>query len=190
MGITTPSTDAFEKLIEAIPVITHEVMVETIAYLGEQCVAKIRDRSGEESWFDQTGNLRSSIGYLIIDNGTTIVDFGFSPSFGRPSRKEQVEFTTKDGKEVSFTVTKPGGGQEGAQKGKVYAQSLVSLYSRGLVLLIVAGMDYAEFVEAMDNKDVLSSTELWAKAELPRLLERAKQKIERRIKKYQEQLGL
>lgn len=190
MGIESSSVKDFDKLIEAIPEITREVMIETLAYLGEQCVTRIRDRSAEASWYDQTGNLRSSIGYLIIDNGMTIVDFGFSPSFGKPARKEKVEFTTNDGKEVSFMASKPGGGQEGAQKGKVYAQSLVSLYSRGLTLLIVAGMDYADAVEARDNKDVLASTELWAKQEAPRLMERAKEKIERRIQKYQKQLGL
>lgn len=190
MGIESRFAKDFDKLIEAIPAITREVIIETLAYLGEQCVTRIRDRSAEASWYDQTGNLRSSIGYLIIDNGMTIVDFGFSPSFGKPDRKEKVEFTTKDGKEVSFTASKPGGGQEGAQKGKVYAQSLVSLYSRGLTLLIVAGMSYAELVEAMKGKDVLASTEIWAKREAPRLMERAKEKIERRIQKYQKQMGL
>lgn len=190
MGIESHSVSAFEKLMEAVPVITREVMIETLAYLGEQCVTRIRDRSGEESWFDQTGNLRSSIGYLIIDNGATIVDFGFNPDFGKPARKEKVEFVTKDGKEVSFMASKPGGGPEGAQKGKVYAQSLVALYSKGLTLLIVAGMDYADAVEARDGKDVLASTELWAKQEAPRLMERAKEKIERRIAQLQKQLGL
>lgn len=190
MGIKCDNLDAFNELMEAIPKITRDVIIETLAYLGEQCVIRIRDRSGEVSWFDQTGNLRSSIGYLILEDGATIVDFGFSPSFGKPARKAKVEFTTKDGKEVSFMASKPGGGPEGATKGKVYAKSLVSLYSKGYVLLMVAGMEYAELVEAMENKDVLVSTELWAKQEAPRLMERAKEKTEKRINKYKQQLGL
>ena len=43
--------------------------VRALAYLGEQCVKKVRDRSGKESWYDQTGNLRSSVGYVIAKNG-------------------------------------------------------------------------------------------------------------------------
>ena len=31
-----------------------------------------------------------------------------------------------------------------------------------MVLIVVAGMEYAVYVEAMDNKDVLASTQLWA----------------------------
>ena len=46
--------------------------VRALAYLGEQCVKKVRDRSGKESWYDQTGNLRSSVGYVIAKNGSII----------------------------------------------------------------------------------------------------------------------
>ena len=41
----------------------------------------------------------------------------------------------------------------------------------------VAGMNYAEFVEAMDNKDVLASTELWAREQVPLMLEKLKRQI-------------
>ena len=40
-------------------------------------------------------------------------------------------------------------------------------------LVVVAGMDYAEAVEARDNKDVLASTELWAKQEIQKYLNKA-----------------
>ena len=38
-------------------------------------------------------------------------------------------------------------------------------------------MNYAEFVEAMDNKDVLASTELWAKEQVLLMLEKLKRQI-------------
>jgi hypothetical protein len=38
-------------------------------------------------------------------------------------------------------------------------------------------MNYAEFVEAMDNKDVLASTELWAREQVPLMLEKLKRQI-------------
>jgi hypothetical protein len=42
-------------------------------------------------------------------------------------------------------------------------------------------MSYADYVEAIENKDVLASTELWARAEIDKYLERAKEKAIRRI---------
>lgn len=38
-------------------------------------------------------------------------------------------------------------------------------------------MNYAEYVEAMDNKDVLASTELWATDKIPQMLEKLKRQI-------------
>ena len=46
--------------------------IRALAYLGEKCVIEARDRSPEESWFDQTGNLRSSVGYVISHNGKIV----------------------------------------------------------------------------------------------------------------------
>lgn len=42
---------------------------DALSMLGEQCVVKVRDRSASESWHDQTGNLRNSIGYVVLNNG-------------------------------------------------------------------------------------------------------------------------
>lgn len=181
---------SIDEFIDGCIAIADEEIIQTLAYLGEQCVKRIRDRSAKESWYDQTGNLRSSIGYIILDDGNTIVDFGFDSSFGKPERKTKVEFITKDGKTVSFTATQPGGGQEGARKGQEYAKTLISQYSDGYALIVVAGMEYAEYVEAMENKDVLASTELWARNMMNEHIEKTRIKIERRIAKLQNQLGL
>lgn len=183
MTITTSNNipDNINELFEKIDSIVTDEMIRTLAYIGEQCVIRIRDRSAEESWHDITGNLRSSIGYLILHDGNKIVDFGFSPQFGKPERKQKVEFTSKDGKQVSFMATVPGGGSEGASQGKRYAQSLISAYSHGLVLLVVAGMEYAEYVERMGNKDVLASTELWVRDTIDEKLQKTKARAEQRI---------
>ena len=42
-------------------------------------------------------------------------------------------------------------------------QELASEYSKVFALVVVA-MNYADFVEAKENKDVLASTELWARS--------------------------
>ena len=57
-----------------------------------------------------------------------------------------------------------------------HIDELAKLYSQTYALVVVAGMNYADKVEAMDNKDVLASTELWAKGEVQRHLNIAKEK--------------
>jgi hypothetical protein len=151
--------------------------IRALAYLGEQCVRRIRDRPGEKSWFDQSGNLRSSVGYIISHNGNIVSSYGFDSSMGKATHTKQVEYVTKDGKKVSFTARVKAGGQEGAKAGKDLAEELIKRYSNDYVLVIVAGMNYAEYVEAMDNKDVLASTELWATDKIPQMLEKLKRQI-------------
>ena len=79
-----------------------------------------------DTYKDQTNNLRNSIGYVIIHNG-------------------QIVSTLFDGKDG-----------EGKTKGQAYAKKLASEFSsKGWVLIVVAGMDYAAAVEAK-GYDVLS----------------------------------
>lgn len=124
--------------------------IRALSKLGEQCVTKIRDRAGDKSWYDQTGNLRSSVGYVIAHN------------------KNIIQYST-------FNQVKQG--SEGVKTGKDLAKELAKRYSNNYVLIVVAGMNYAEFVEAMDNKDVLASTELWAIEKVPLMLEKLKRQI-------------
>ena len=147
------------KEAERVEILT----IRALAYLGEQCVRRIRDRSGEKSWFDQSGNIVSS--------------YGFDSSMGKAAHAKQVEYVTKEDKKVSFTARVKAGGQEGAKTGKDLAEELIKRYSNDYVLVIVAGMNYAEYVEAMDNKDVLASTELWATDKIPQMLEKLKRQI-------------
>ena len=110
--------------------------------IGHQAVARVRARSGEESWFDQTGNLRSSIGYCICQNGQVTNSSGFK---------------------------KVKKGSEGTIQGQKYLEEIASQYPDQYVLIIVAGMEYAVYVEAMENKDVLASAEIFVKDEIAKL---------------------
>lgn len=130
--------------------IIKRLTIRALSKLGEQCVTKIRDRAGDKSWYDQTGNLRSSVGYVIAHN------------------KNIIQYST-------FNQVKQG--SEGVKTGKDLAKELAKRYSNNYVLIVVAGMNYAEFVEAMDNKDVLASTELWAREQVPLMLEKLKRQI-------------
>lgn len=151
MGIkmSTPMSE-INAAIRAEAERANMLTIRALAYLGEQCVMKARDRSGEESWFDQSGNLRSSIGYVIAQHGKIVKYSAFNQVMS---------------------------GSDGTRVGKELAEELVRNYSNDYVLVVVAGMNYAELVEAMDNKDVLASTELWVRKELPNMMAKLKTQI-------------
>lgn len=163
MPIKCDNLAAFNRLLESIPKIVQEEVFRALAYLGEQSITRIRDRSGDDSWFDQTGNLRSSIGYAIYGEGRKII-------------------------ESTFDVVKNG--SQGAAEGKRMIDELASKYAETFALVVVAGMEYADAVEAMNGKDVLSSTELWAKSKVQEYLDRAKIRAGNRIAKLYQQLLL
>lgn len=138
MGIklSTPQSALNAFFESAMAIIKREILI-AYAKLGEECNARIRDRSAEESWIDHTGNLRSSIGYAIFDYGM---------------------------KQVESAFASIGSGATGSQEGRKMIADLAKEYSRVYALVVVAAMNYADFVEAIESKDVLASTELWARS--------------------------
>lgn len=151
MGIrmTTPFNEV-QAAIRAEKERAEMLTIRALAYLGDMCVIEARNRSQEESWIDQTGNLRSSIGYVISHNGKIV--------------------QISDFKQVK-------NGSEGKQTGMDLAKELVQQYTNDYVLVVVAGMNYAEYVEAMNNKVVLASAELFARKELPVMMEKLKTQL-------------
>ena len=117
-----------------------EKLLNMLTAAGEMFVRYARE-SGR--YIDHTGNLRSSIGYVIVKNGKTA-----SMNF----KKQDV------GTE----------GSEGVNKAEKLARELARTHNTGLVLIGVAGMEYALYVEAMESKDVITGanikTEAWMKA--------------------------
>lgn len=156
MGIKVDKrmVDAVCRYLDKCAKIVHDEIMNTLSYLGETCIIKIRDRSGADSWFDQTGNLRSSIGYAVYNNGVSVIESAFRQVLD---------------------------GQEGVEAGRKMINELASKYATTYALVVVAGMNYADKVEAMDNKDVLASTELWARKTIDSYLERAKEKALKKI---------
>lgn len=103
-----------------------------------------------------TGNLRSSIGYIIAYNGRIIKEGGFYKIQGYGDNMQKVEFTTKDGRNVSFWAKgKFGDGAEGSQKGLELARLKVK-GKKGYSFILVAGMEYASFVSSK-GYDVIDS---------------------------------
>lgn len=58
---------------------------------------------------------------------------------------------------------------------------LAKEYSQVYALVVVAAMNYADFVEAKENKNVLASTELWARSVVDGKLKLAVDKAVSRI---------
>ena len=157
MGIKASFTkSSLDNYFVQVLQIAKEETLRTLSFLGEQAVSRVRDRSGEESWFDRTGNLRSSIGYAVTEYGKKQIESSFAQVLG---------------------------GAEGSARGRQYIDQLAQKYSDTYALIVVAAMDYAERVEALDSKDVLASTELWAKHEMNRYMDMTKKRIANRISK-------
>lgn len=121
----------------------HQKVIRILRFVGEMCINEARTNG---SYQDQTGNLRSSIGYIVLKDGKPIEKGGFAPT----------ERGTKKGK-------------DGQKEGEVFINKVISQYPKGFVLVVVAGMKYASYVEAR-NYNVLSSAELLAEKEVPKLL--------------------
>lgn len=113
-------TKMFDKLQDE----AEFVILELLKRAGEEFVKLARENG---SYKDQTGNLRSSVGYVIVNNGAiTAEDF------------EQVKY-----------------GNKGTQEARQLCADLAREYATGYVLIGVAGMNYAAAVEAK-GYDVIS----------------------------------
>ncbi len=110
-----------------------EGAINVLKYVGLECIREARE-SGR--YTNQTGNLRSSIGYAILEDGKIINQSTF-------------------GKVRSTAVEAQG-------KGENLIKRLSSTYNTGLVLVVVAGMEYAAYVEAK-GYNVLNSAEIKGK---------------------------
>lgn len=154
MGIKAQGADSISKFFLGYMRIVYEEMTRTLSYLGEQCVKNARDRSQDESWFDHTGNLRSSVGYAVYEMG-----------------KKKIE--------SEFPIVKQG--SEGAEEGRKMLADLAKLYSDTYALVVVAAMNYADYVESFDTKDVLASTELMAQSKINECLRKTKEQVEKRV---------
>ena len=134
----TPTTEIDRYIAGRVEAIK-KALVYNLCAVGEQVLNAARLTN---SYKDQTGNLRSSIGYVVAVDG------------------EIVQMS-------SFDVVKEGG--EGAKGGKAYAMKLVRGFPKGIVLIVVAGMNYASYVSAK-GYDVLDSSELLADKLVPQML--------------------
>lgn len=116
-----------KKLFKELGERAEFVILTLLQRTGEEFV-KIARLEGQ--YDDHTGNLRSSIGYVIVKDGKII------------------------GKNFSLSQNTGTDKNTGKKEGEQLAMDLVRSFTKGYVLIGVVGMKYAVFVEAMENKDV------------------------------------
>lgn len=120
------SGDDVERWFDHFQDRAEEKILKLLQVGGEKFV-EIARKSG--SYNDQTGNLRSSIGYVIAKDGDVIVE-----NFKRSE--------------------KGSNGSEGISKGRQLAEEVSLSFPDGYILVGVAGMDYAVAVEARGQEVV------------------------------------
>lgn len=135
-----------------------KAVIYVLQYVGEKCIRHARSLPSpnpknfpnfprvpphQPNYIDWTANLRSSIGYVIVRDGKIVSQGGF----------EEV-----------------GGGKDGARDGRKYAKETAAKFPKGYALIVVAGMNYAQYVSDR-GYDVLDSAELLAEREVPKMLD-------------------
>lgn len=169
-GVIVSKTD-MRKLKQGLQMkmqVLAQHIIKQLSYIGEECVKTARERG---NYNDITGNLRSSIGYVVLYDGKPVKQGGFQQVHGRGENMSLVKFKTKSGKEVKYWAKGASGdGSKGVQTGQELLQKLQAKFPWGIVLIVCAGMNYAAYVEAIHHKDVLTSAELKADALVDKLL--------------------
>lgn len=138
-----------------------DLLVKNMCYIGEACI-KIARETGDYN--DITGNLRSSIGYIVLSNGNVA-------KYGAPERHQVApghKTVVQNGKKVKIKIG--GDGSAGEAAGKALLDKLKAEYPYGVVLILCAGMEYAAFVENVRHKHVLVDAELEAQRLIDKLL--------------------
>lgn len=120
------SSRQIEQQIMDFAATSERKFIQALQYIGEEFVNRARSINTYEN---QTGNLRSSIGYAIA----------------------------KDGRVIGHNYKEVDDGNEGIVKGMDLAESTASEHPNGIILIVTAGMQYALYVEAM-GYDVLSGS--------------------------------
>lgn len=128
-----------------------QTIIRRLAHAGEQLIThartlpspprEMRGTPHQPNYIDWSENLRNSTGYIVTINGNIVVGGQFDESF------------------------------EGGREGRKFAESLASKFPRGIVLIVVAGMNYAAYVEAK-GYDVLTSSEILANRIVPKMLQK------------------
>ena len=147
MGIKlkTPQ-QAIERMVERRVKDIKSTVIEALSMLGEECVTIMRNDKPND-YTDRSHNLRSSTGFMIVQDGKVRTRGGL----------EEID----------------GKGKEGVKAGEKAVKEVAKEFPNDIVLIVVAGMKYGVYVERLYGKDVITSAKLFAKKEALRFLREA-----------------
>lgn len=138
-----------ESLNKKVEDLEKAIEFRFIDLVGPKTVTNAREVS---TFLNQTGNLRSSMGFVLAKDGEIIETGGFTQVAGNGENKG-----------------KSGDGQNGVQAGRKYAEELARSSGRGYVLIVVAGMNYAGYVETK-GYDVLTQSGTFLESEVRKMI--------------------
>jgi len=128
--------------------------------LERACEEVVEKAKTVDTYIDQTGNLRSSIGYVIYYNGEEVLSSFSAEKAEKDRRYLQIGKNSKGEKYGHVRKTPGGSGEDGAAKGLAFARSKAEESGAdGFVAVVVAGMEYALYVESK-GFDVLTGSAL------------------------------
>lgn len=141
MGITANfNINDIDATFKALLAEVDRQLIESLTRVGEEAVKLAKQIPPATGFKDRTGNLRSSIGYVVLVDGKPV--------------------------NVAFAAVK--GGHTGVNEGQRLALQVGSK-TEGYALVVVAGMNYAVHVESK-GRDVLTSAEKFAEKEIAKHL--------------------
>lgn len=125
---------------------------EALIYRLEALIAELQNHAKLNAGYqDQTSNLKSSIGGVLL----------------------------KDGQPVSYaTFVKEGTADTGDAIGEEFLNEMVKKVGSGFVILMVAGMEYATYVENQHGLNVLKATELKMQTDLVKIIKKLKTQVD------------
>ena len=135
--------EAFNKRLALF----RKAVIASLIRIGGNAITEARKNG---LYIDRTGNLRSSIGYAVVDNGTVMMRSTFDTVLGKTEVKGQQQM-----------------GDTGREEGMKYLESCITATGT-IQLIMVAGMPYAQYVEDK-NKNVLDTAERYATSEVAKL---------------------
>ena len=148
MGLKAKFTGDIDGKFKALLLEVERQIIESLCRVGEDAV-KLARLSHENDWTDRTGNLRSSIGYVVFVDGK---QHAMSTFESVPPKGKQPKNATYNGANIGYKLAKEVGEQ-----------------TQGYALVVVAGMNYAVHVESK-GRDVLTSAEKQAEKDMAKEL--------------------
>lgn len=147
MGIKVENKKEIQKYIKDYAKRIESVLIREM----EIVVAKLENHAKDNAGYnDITGNLKNSIGGVVLKDGIAVQYSGF-------------------------------GGGEGGEVGESFINSLISSYGSGFVIIIVAGMDYATYVENVHQLNVLKKSELLLPSEMEKMFNRIEKALNKAV---------